>query len=208
MRSFNLIKIFFVLIIIFVSSCSNEQKQKYENTRNIKCTNSEYKIVSQNKLKGVVGDNDSIIIPIKFDDIFDMKPCMFMTYSKENDKYGLYNFDGSVFLKTEYNGIYSPFIDTKDDNLILVEKGNNNTLYHYSENLLKEFITINNKKQKLNFLEHKYFNAVKENEILFCLYNIHEDNYEKFYLFNDKKEWKDVSENKDYTISALKYYGK
>jgi len=191
-----------VLSLLLTYSCQSQKKAKLDEHKSLE----EFSIIKKEKLKGMKKTNGEIIIPVKYSEII-KTGIGYLTYDESIDKYGLYDLEGYLVLKTKYDGIYSPYLNTSVKNLFEYEIGNLRFLSKWDKiKGVKILVEINTKNYRLNFLEHKYFKTIDENEILFCLLNLNTDKHEKLYLYDKNENWIDVSSNDKYFTSVNKYF--
>jgi len=191
-----------VLSLLLVYSCQSQKINKLDEDKPLK----EFSVITKEKLKGLQKANGEIVIPVKYSDV--IKTGMgYLTYDELRDKYGLYDLEGNLVLKNEYEGIYSPYLYTPVKNLFEYEKDNVRFLSKWDKiKGLKILTQVNTKNYRLNFLEHKYFKTIDENEILFCLLNLNTYKHEKLYLYDKNENWIDVSSKNKYITSVNSYF--
>jgi hypothetical protein len=160
-------------------------------------------IVRKNDKEGVIDSNDSIIVPLEFDQVLDVP---FGAMISRGSKYGLYDYAGKLLLKPVYEGIYNPYSYTPAKKLIDVEDSVNRSLCLLKDGGLITLFSFNKNEYRLNFLEHSYFDEVKENEIVFCLYHIARQEILQIYLLNNEDAWIDVSGDKKLRGNVEKYF--
>jgi hypothetical protein len=160
-------------------------------------------IIRKDKKEGVIDSKDQVVVPIEFDEVLDLP---FGIMISRGSKSGLYDYSGKILLEPRFEGIYSPYMYTPAKKLIDVEDSVNKSLCLLKDGGLTTLFSYNKNDYRLNCLEHSYFNEVKENEVIFCLYHIARQEILQIYLLNQEDAWIDVSGDKKLRSKVEEYF--
>lgn len=197
-HSFLTIMLFFIAISVYAQSPGNKP---YEVAKKVDRNGKTLYIVRINRKIGVVDTSDKVVVPVEFNDVMDT-PFGLLTMCE--NRQGLYSYSGKLLFECKYEGFFNHY---KNQSLIDVKDSTSRSVYLIkSDTKWHKLFSFDYKKYRLNELEHPYFNAIKEGEVLFCLYNIAQDKIEKIYMLNTAQAWQDVTSNKKLSTAVDKYF--